>query len=151
MSAAVRAQVHSDERSSERLEANLESTIRSRDERALGAVIDELSATGFRVRAWLDAKPGSLITIGLAGVGRRRAEIIWKQAGHAGCEFDIPLSAAELRHALAAENVIHGTFSVEQGDPHIECSWSGKARFAIVALVWLVSWLSIAALIITFI
>ncbi|MGR3541092.1 MAG: PilZ domain-containing protein [Hasllibacter sp.] len=64
-----------------------------------GARIDNLSATGARLRGVHGLKKGERVAIGLRGRGVV-ASVVWIKGGLAGLHFEVPLEAPHLRSML---------------------------------------------------
>lgn len=98
---AVTAALYEDVRLAERHSVSLDGTMRDTDRTPHDVVIEDLSLTGFRVPTGANLNLTDLISLGLPGVGKRPARVIWKAGERCGCTFLDPLTDAELRAALA--------------------------------------------------
>lgn len=98
---ALIAKLYSDDRAADRHALEIDGTVRATANGPVDVMVSDLSTTGcyFQTAEALDA--GEIITIGLAGVGRREASVVRALQYGCGCEFVVPLSANELRDALA--------------------------------------------------
>lgn len=101
---ALTAQLYLDARGSKRFRVAFDATLRNPSHVPLDVVVDDLSASGFRVLTTADLTVGVEIGLGLAGIGMHRALVIRRQKGVYGCEFVTPLTSNELSIALSARS-----------------------------------------------
>lgn len=99
---AVPAIIHRAERGHERQSVDLSGTLRDHNAVALDIVLEDLSQTGFRTEPGPPLAVEDRISLGLPGMGMRSATVVRRSGGGYGCEFDMPLSFAELESVLAA-------------------------------------------------
>lgn len=99
---AIAAQLYQDDRSTERFRVELDATLRDPSHAPVDVVIEDLSATGFRVVTDATLELGDEIGLGLAGIGARRARVVWCGHDSYGCEFLSILSRDDMKAALAA-------------------------------------------------
>ena len=95
-----------EERAAERRPAMAPSTLRARDRQAADVTVVDLSQTGIRIAAEAGLEVGEEISIGLAGVGARRAYVAWAREGQYGCAFEKPLAPTEVAHAFTSASVV---------------------------------------------
>ena len=97
-------------RTSERLAISRASTLRARDGQPIDVVIEDISATGCRIRIPLPLAVEDRLMIGLAGVGARSCRVVWAKDAEVGCEFDTPLTFAEIEETRFARTLRQGRF-----------------------------------------
>jgi hypothetical protein len=95
-----------DARAAERRPAMAPSTLRARGLTATDVTVVDLSQTGARIRSEAALSVGDEISIGLAGVGARRAYVAWRREGDYGCAFADPLEAQEVARAFSSASVV---------------------------------------------
>jgi hypothetical protein len=91
-----------DARRAERFPIGFDATLRDPAHVPLDVVVEDISATGFRMITDADLAAGADIRLGLAGIGVHRAQIVWHANGIYGCAFVTPLTSADLNIALSA-------------------------------------------------
>lgn len=99
---AIAAQLYQDARGTERFRVELDATLRDPSHAPVDVVIEDLSATGFRVVTNTTLELGDEIGLGLAGIGARRARVVWCGPNSYGCEFLSILSRDDMKAALSA-------------------------------------------------
>ncbi len=99
---ALAAQLYRDARAAERFRVGLDATLRDPEHMPIDVMVEDLSASGFRVLTATDLAVGVEIGLGLAGIGMHRAAVIWCEGGVCGCAFVQPLTKAVLDRALGA-------------------------------------------------
>ncbi len=104
-------EARSNRRKRDRRDVRLGATIRDSDARPLDAVVHDLSATGFLVQSSDALRIGSVVRIGLSGIGSSAARVLWKRDGLCGCAFIEPISEADIETALHARTVTEVDFS----------------------------------------
>ena len=82
------------------------STMRVRGLAATDVTVLDLSQTGIRIASDADLAVGEEISIGLSGVGTRRAYVAWRREGRIGCAFVKPLAPPEVAHAFTSASVV---------------------------------------------
>jgi len=95
------AYLYPDARWAERHQVERDATLRDPDWSPIDVTVEDLSESGFRVTAAADLPVGAEIGLGLAGIGLRQARVARRAENLYGCEFLVPLTAAELQAALA--------------------------------------------------
>ena len=106
---AVTAKLYREARTAQRYPSELGSTVR-RGEEPVDATVLDLSTHGFSIEAAEELRVGDEISIGLSGIGRRTARVVWQEAGRFGCEFKQPLKHFEVADAFSATTVVAGPF-----------------------------------------
>lgn len=96
------AHLYQDARWAERHQVERDATLRDPAWSPIDAVVEDLSETGFRVIAAADIAVGAEIGLGLSGIGTREARVVRRAGTLYGCEFLVPLTAEQLKAALAA-------------------------------------------------
>jgi len=105
---SITATLINDDRSAERFTVELDATIRNVAARPYDVVIDDLSATGFRMTGGPAMKVGDIISIGFSGIGIQAARLTRIHENNYGCEFLLPLTSADLytaRHSAPLEPI----------------------------------------------
>jgi hypothetical protein len=102
----VDGQGREEARAAQRRPAMAPSTLRARGLTATDVVVVDLSQTGARIRAEAYLAIGDEISIGLCGVGARRAYVAWQRDGDYGCAFDAPLEPHEVTQAFSSASVV---------------------------------------------
>jgi len=82
------------------------STLRAENVAATDVTVVDLSQTGFRIATAVPLQVGDEISIGLSGVGTRRAYVAWRRDGEYGCAFDQPLEIKEAQDAFTSASVV---------------------------------------------
>lgn len=82
------------------------STLRARGLSATDVTVIDLSQTGVRLSTNATLTTGEEISIGLPGVGARRAYVAWQREHDYGCVFECPLDAGEAQEAFAGASVV---------------------------------------------
>jgi hypothetical protein len=135
-------------RRAERQRVAIGSTLRNAAAEPFDVMIEDLSATGFRVPAVADLAIGDMITLGIPGVGLRRAVVVRASDDTYGCQFLEPIEASAL--SAATDGVINSTILFPFGtsidiplpDPVIK-SYAWRIRVMILIGVALVCWMMI--------
>ncbi|UZK67743.1 PilZ domain-containing protein [Sphingomonas sp. M1-B02] len=83
----IAAQLFIDARSGERTEVALDGTLRSSDGIPIDIEIDEISLSGFRTSTPLALRVGDSISVGISGLGMRRATVVRQRGDSFGCRF----------------------------------------------------------------
>ncbi|UZW56589.1 PilZ domain-containing protein [Sphingobium sp. JS3065] len=86
------------------------STLRLREQKPFDVVIDDLSSEGCRISSTVPLAAGEAISLGLPGIGRCAARVIWSGGKVAGCRFDRPLHDAQIEKIKLAHTVVTGSF-----------------------------------------
>ena len=93
-------------RTAERRPAMAPSTMRARGLIATDVTVVDLSQTGIRIATDAALAVGEEISIGLSGVGTRRAYVAWHRDQDYGCAFEEALGAEEVHHAFTSASVV---------------------------------------------
>lgn len=146
---AFQAMLVPDGRTAERQQTDLRATARGADGRPDDVTVFDLSLSGFRISAVPGLDIGSTLTLGMSGVGTRRATVI-REAGEAlGCAFEQALSYDELHNALTGDTVVQVDFVVPgASDDHGDDAarpWSILPVVLVAATAWLLAGLFILA------
>lgn len=155
---AIEARLHTDDRSAERYIVDLDGTIRSDDNYPNDVKIHNLSVSGFEISTTRVITLGQLITVGAAGIRRRRALVVRQNGERYGCEFLVPMtfmdlinttkgvdkSVVSLPRALESTS---GTLLVDMRDEKLPI----RSRALLLVLLIVLSWTTIIALSILFI
>lgn len=105
------------------------STLRGEDDTPFDVQIEDISATGFRLRLPFAAMADQEITIGVPGLGVRTADIVRSEGHIAGCVFARPLDANELAVALRFDpSVVTAPFASHSVDQSSEADSTGLSR-----------------------
>jgi len=134
---ALAAKLYRDERAADRQAVNLDATLRKPDQRPVDILIEDLSATGFRMTGAGDLALGAVLSVGISGVGRRDARIVRHGDDHYGCEFLVPIAAAEIARAQTVDTIVRadfGTMVAPLGDPALDAGEQKIRRFRGVIL-----------------
>lgn len=85
-------------------------TVRDQNRLVVDVPIEDLSTTGCMFRGNFAIEIGTLITIGVTGIGMHVARVSRLIDGGAGCAFLLPLSEEALETATVAQTVQPGGF-----------------------------------------
>ena len=150
---ALLATLHDHRRAAERQALDADATLRI-DGRPLDALIANISMSGclFVCSERLDV--GDTVTIGIAGIGRRRVQIVRALGARYGAEFEVPLDQVEIDAAVAEPGEVVVSFPMPIAEPSVgeeEPSRAGKLLppvrlVVVVGLAVLSWWVLIAAL-----
>lgn len=137
---AFQATLVPDGRTAERQQTDLRATARGADGRPDDVTVFDLSLSGFRISAVPGLAIGSTLTLGMSGVGTRRAIVI-REAGEAlGCAFEQALTYDELRDALTGDTVVQvdfvSTIAGDEGAESDERPWSILPMVLVAAVAW---------------
>jgi hypothetical protein len=105
----------SEQRQARRRAVNFAATLEDAGASAQDVQVLDLSATGFRLSAALDAEPGSSLLIKLPFIEATRARVIWARGGEVGCAFSEPLRPADLDAALGRAGSLGPRPTVRRG------------------------------------
>jgi len=89
-------------RRAERRETSAPSTLRADGMKPVDVTVLDFSTTGFRIESADELAVSSEISIGLPGIGTRRAFIAWRKLTQYGCAFHNPIAQEEADRAFAA-------------------------------------------------
>jgi hypothetical protein len=150
---AIPATLINDDRSAERFQVELDATVRNAAARPYDVVVEDLSATGFRMVGSPAMTVGDRMSIGFAGIGVQPARLTRMHADSYGCEFVRPLSLAELSTALRAAPVEPIAFPTlptrawlaDAPEPHVE-PYSPQTKLALAIIVPATLWAVIAGI-----
>lgn len=107
---ALAAKLYRDERVADRQTVNLDATLRKLDQHPVDISIEDLSATGFRMVTDASLALGVVLSVGISGIGRRDARVVRRADDHYGCEFLVPIGAAEIARAQTVETIVRADF-----------------------------------------
>lgn len=142
--------VDSDRRYDERLSIERIGTIRVDDEWAgQEVIVSDLTRSGCRVEYPGVIAKGTKVTIGLAGIGMRDAEVAWSRNGVHGCEFDIPLASGGVTAATVGNVKAfpgQGGVVADALEPVAPVKWSPVARVAFLGGATVASWAALIGL-----
>ena len=150
---SITAKLINDDRSAARFAVELDATVRNASARPFDVVIEDLSATGFRMIGGPILDIGAPVSIGFAGIGVQPARLTRLHGDSYACEFVTPLDPAELSTALSAAPVAPIAFPVRPGqawlagapEPHVE-PYSPQTKLALAVILPAVLWGVIASL-----
>lgn len=147
---ALAAKLYRDERMADRQTVNLDATLRKPDDRPVDILVEDLSATGFRMTGADALSLDALVTVGISGVGRREARVVRRSDDHYGCEFLVPIGAEEIARAQTVDTIFHadfGTGAVPQPELPLDDFELGirKVRGPILIAGAVLPWLLIGA------
>jgi hypothetical protein len=150
---AINAKLINDVRTAERFPVELDATVRNAAELPSDVVIEDLSATGFRMVGGPHMEIGSAVSIGFAGIGVRSARLVRHDEGSYACELHQPLSASELSTALNATPVEpimfpktpSKTWLADAPEPYVE-GYSPKTKLALAIVMPATLWAVIAGI-----
>ncbi len=103
---ALIGQLYNYGRSAERHDLAADATVRGADRIPVDVLVADLSQTGCLFVSTQALPVGSVVTIGIAGVGLREAVIVRNQDVRFGCTFSVPLTEAELGAGLAESETV---------------------------------------------
>jgi len=150
---SIAAKLINDDRNAARFTVELGATVRNASERPFDVVIEDLSATGFRMIGGPVLEIGAPVSIGFAGIGVQSACLTRLHGDSYACEFITPLSAAELFTALKAAPVTPIPFPARPGqawladapEPYVE-PYSPQTKLALAIILPTALWALIAGL-----
>lgn len=150
---SILAKLINDTRSAERYAVELDATVRNATARPYDVVIEDLSATGFRMVGGPYMDIGAPVSIGFAGIGVQPALVTRIHEDSYGCEFTKPLSVADLSAALTAAPSAPIAFPTlptqawlaDAPAPHVE-PYSSRTKLALAIAVPAALWGAIAAI-----
>jgi hypothetical protein len=142
-----------DDRNAERFPVELDATVRNASAHPFDVLIEDLSATGFRMVGGPPMEIGTPVSIGFAGIGVQPARLTRLHDNSYGCEFITALSPAELSAALTAAPVTPIAFPTpppqawlsDVPEPHVE-PYSSQTKLALAVTVPIVLWGLIAGI-----
>lgn len=112
MALAAKLAISSDRRRADRLRMRLESRARVRNGRQVDILVHDLSADGMRIETSHRLEVGDLVAIHLAALPPCAARVMWIARPYAGCVFDEPLTAEDVRTAWRSSPVLWGAFDM---------------------------------------
>lgn len=104
----VKASLHVER--ADRVPIGRPATLRERQTTVCDVTVEDLSATGCRVKGGIPLPLGSLISIGIPGTGMHAARVARIGAGEFACAFLVPMSEEDIARARSAETVAPGHF-----------------------------------------
>lgn len=87
-----------------------DSTLRDSSGMPSDVVVRDLSADGFSVDTDTLLAIGSVVRVGLVGIGTVEGEVIRRTSNGYGCRTSVPISGEQLHRAFSLETVVPGTF-----------------------------------------
>ena len=152
---ALLATMFRDDRSADRHCVNLNGTFRDGASSAFDTSVQDLSSSGFRTHNVAKLTPNEIVSLGLPGIGKRRARVVHEHDGSYGCEFLHPLTASELAAALLGQPAApvalsswrvseHSPFDLPE--PSVERPSTGVRRIAVAGLV-VASWAGVLGIV----
>ncbi|HVF95532.1 MAG TPA: PilZ domain-containing protein [Sphingomonas sp.] len=135
---ALAAKLYRDERAADRQAVNLDATLRKPDQRPVDILIEDLSATGFRMTGAGELALGAVLSVGISGIGRRDARVVRHGDDHDGCEFVVPIAAAEIARAQTVDTIVRADFGTSPApleDPALDAGEQTIRRFRGVILM----------------
>ena len=93
-------------RRAERRSTRAPSTLRTDGMRPIDVTVVDVSTTGLGVETEENLRISDEISIGLPGVGTRRAFIAWRRDNRYGCAFYSPLDEADMSRAFLSANLV---------------------------------------------
>jgi hypothetical protein len=99
-----------DERIADRQSVHLGATLRRDDQRPVDILVDDLSATGFRMACAEPMAIDATVSVGIAGLGRHTARIVRRDGEHYGCRFVVPLAIDAVDVAAPTQTIVHAEF-----------------------------------------
>lgn len=150
---ALLAQLYSSGRTAERHVIEADATLRSHDQAPVDVLVADLSTTGCLL---VCAEPLALdceITLGITGLGRRKARVVRALDHRYGCEFLAALTDTEVAAALTTPNgtIVH--FPIwpldTASDEDLPCvdKLPGPIRLAVIIGATMAGWSTMIALI----
>jgi hypothetical protein len=94
------AKLYDEARAADRLEADVDSTVRDAASRPHTVIVKDLSSTGCGMETQAELEVGASILIGLPGIGVRAARVVRRDGHFYGCAFDVPVSRRAIRSAV---------------------------------------------------
>lgn len=94
-----------DRRATPRTSVRLSSQIEDERHKTAYVVIGDISTDGFSFRSFEFFAPGERISVELAGIGLRPAEVIWEDGVRTGCRFETPIDETRLAALIASQQV----------------------------------------------
>ena len=148
---ALAAKLYRDERTADRQAVSLDATLRKPDQRPVDILIEDLSATGFRMTTKEAISLDDAISIGISGIGRRDARIVRRSGSSYGCEFVVSVDRAEIERAQTVETIVRADFGtmpvVTAEDPPLDAVEHRirRIRGPILAVATAAPWVAIGA------
>ncbi len=100
-----------DERAADRQQVNLDGTLRQQDnQRPVDVMIEDLSATGFRMSCSERLSLDATVSIGIAGLGRHTARVVRSAAPFYGCRFVTPVDIGGIETVTPAHTIVAADF-----------------------------------------
>ena len=94
-----------------RFQIDREGTLRDTASQPHDVVIEDLSSSGCRFRTNVALQVGSLISLGIPGLGMQMAEVVRRDEDRYGCFFVAPLDPAKVPAVLTAGTVVEMSVS----------------------------------------
>ncbi|MDB5701420.1 MAG: PilZ protein [Sphingomonadales bacterium] len=120
---ALTAQLLRDDRRAERKELHVAGTLRHVGNIPIDVVVEDLSATGFRMLTQANLQLGEKVTVGIPGVGQRAAHVVRHTDNGFSCEFVDAIDARLVTMPSTAQSVVEADFG-RQLDVGLLSEWS---------------------------
>lgn len=131
----------STDRAAPRVAIGRPSTVRDHGGAPRDVLVEDLSQTGFRYCSAKHLAVGTAVRLGLAGAGTAAARVVRQDGDEHGCEFETPLTVAQLQSAFTSAGVTR--VSPTDGDFRKPDRWPAGVRLAILlgfgAAAWAVA------------
>lgn len=154
---ALRAKLVRDSRGAERENLDIAGTLRDVRNEPIDIIVEDLSATGFRVQTQVRLHLDEKVTVGIPGVGQRVAYVVRATGDGFGCEFVNPIDQQLVSAPPTARSVVEVDFGGQldparvlewsrENPPHVERLSRGQ-RLLVVGGLGLAGWVIVAAII----
>lgn len=120
---ALTAKLLRDDRRADREALDVAGTLRHLRNVPIDVVIEDLSATGFRMRTRADLSLQERVMIGIPGIGQRAAYVVRHAAGCFGCEFVEAIDPRLVAMPSTVQSVVEANFG-GQLDTALVREWS---------------------------
>lgn len=132
-------------RSDQRTEINRSAVLRFGGG-AYDILVADLTREGCRITTSLDLEPGSLVTLGFAGIGHTVGRVVWRDGQSFGCLFEADLPSGAVT-AATLNNVdrLHGLVSVSTPVGPQDVKWSRGRQLTLIVGSSAVLWAAIIA------
>lgn len=120
---ALTAQLVRDDRRADRETLDVAGTLRHVRNVPIDVIVEDLSATGFRMRTQATLNLQEKVTIGIPGIGQRAAYVVRHTAEGFGCEFVEAIDPRLVTIPSTAQSVVEADFG-GQLDPSLVHEWS---------------------------
>lgn len=120
---ALTAQLVRDDRRADRETLDVAGTLRHVRNVPIDVIVEDLSATGFRMRTHTNLNLQEKVTIGIPGIGQRAAHVVRHTTDGFGCEFVEAIDPRLVTVPSTAQSVVEADFG-GQLDPELVREWS---------------------------